>query len=93
VPKASKIASHKKQQRQANNPVVVEQRKKLKKEKTVDAMFKLERTRNNSRTRTVNRCNNCKRPKGVYKYFNLCRLCLIKHAGLGIIPGLKLSSW
>lgn len=97
MPKSSMIVKHGKQQRAANNPQVLENRKKLKlmlkTDQGIDAMMKLNNKRNNSRTRTVNRCKCCKRPRGVYRYFNLCRLCLIKYASQGIIPGLRLSSW
>ena len=97
MPKASMKAKHKKQKDAANNPQVQAHRKELKSmlktENGIEAMMKLNKKRNNSRTRTVNRCKCCKRPKGVYRYFNLCRLCLIKYASQGIIPGLRLSSW
>lgn len=95
--KASMKAKWSKQASQAARLTVINNRKELKsKLKTSDgiqAMFALDKKKNNSRTRTVNRCKCCKRPRGVYRYFNLCRLCLIKYASLGIIPGLKLSSW
>lgn len=95
--KASKTAKWLKQSRQASRPEVIERRRelkaKLKTDEGIQAMFALDKKRDNSRTRTVNRCKCCKRPKGVYRHFNLCRLCLIKYASLGIIPGLKLSSW
>lgn len=97
MPKSSKIAKHNKQKKLASNPKVIKNRKELKKqlktEAGIQAMFALDKRRDHSQTRTVNRCQCCKRPKGVYKYFNLCRLCLIKYASLGIIPGLRLSSW
>lgn len=97
MPKKSKIAKSKKQQRLSNNPVVVERRKtlksQLKTEDGIQAMFALQKRKDLSRTRAVKRCRNCNRARGVYRYFSLCRLCLIKNAGLGIIPGLRLSSW
>ena len=97
MPKASMIAKSNKQELAANNTNVLANRKELKTmlktEQGIQAMMKLNKKRNNSRTRTVNRCKCCKRPRGVYRYFNLCRLCLIKYASQGIIPGLRLSSW
>jgi small subunit ribosomal protein S14 len=46
------------------------------------------RKRDESPVRFVRRCEKCGRPKGVYRYFGLCRCCLRKYATLGIIPGL-----
>lgn len=67
---------------------------KLKTEDGVDAMFAFQkRPKNESITRHVRRCQVCGRPKGVYRKFQLCRLCLIKYAGLGMIAGLTISSW
>jgi small subunit ribosomal protein S14 len=67
---------------------------KLKTEDGVDAMFALQkRPKDESLTRHVRRCQVCARPKGVYRKFQLCRLCLIKYAGLGMIAGLTISSW
>ena len=52
-----------------------------------------EMRRNGSAVRLRNRCQQCGRPKGVYQYFGLCRLCLRKAAALGYVPGLKKASW
>ncbi|MDD2772632.1 MAG: type Z 30S ribosomal protein S14 [Elusimicrobiales bacterium] len=40
-----------------------------------------------------NRCQICGRPRGYYRDFGLCRICLRKMAHEGLIPGLKKSSW
>ncbi|HLB57195.1 MAG: 30S ribosomal protein S14 [Gammaproteobacteria bacterium RIFCSPHIGHO2_02_FULL_42_13] len=45
------------------------------------------------RTRIRNRCRLCGRPRGVYRRFGMCRMCLRKYAMLGYIPGLVKSSW
>ncbi|MFA6433449.1 MAG: type Z 30S ribosomal protein S14 [Elusimicrobiales bacterium] len=44
-------------------------------------------------TRFRNRCQICGRPRGYYRDFGLCRICLRKMAHDGLIPGLKKSSW
>ncbi len=44
-------------------------------------------------TRYRNRCQICGRPRGYYRDFGLCRICLRKMAHLGQIPGLRKSSW
>jgi small subunit ribosomal protein S14 len=40
-----------------------------------------------------NRCKVCGRPRGFYRKFQLCRLCLRKYALQGDIPGVTKSSW
>ncbi|MCG2726462.1 MAG: type Z 30S ribosomal protein S14 [Elusimicrobiales bacterium] len=44
-------------------------------------------------TRHRNRCQICGRPRGYYRDFGLCRICMRKMAHDGLIPGLKKSSW
>ncbi|RLD15540.1 MAG: type Z 30S ribosomal protein S14 [Caldiserica bacterium] len=44
-------------------------------------------------TRERNRCHICGRPRGYYRDFGLCRLCLRELAHRGEIPGLKKASW
>ncbi|MBI4351026.1 MAG: type Z 30S ribosomal protein S14 [Elusimicrobia bacterium] len=44
-------------------------------------------------TRFRNRCQICGRPRGYYRDFGLCRICLRKMAHDGLIPGLRKSSW
>ena len=59
-----------------------------------EALIKLhKRSRNESACRVRNRCESCGRAHGVYKRFNLCRMCLRKNQVLGYVPGLKKSSW
>jgi small subunit ribosomal protein S14 len=43
--------------------------------------------------RYVNRCRVCGRPRGYYRKFQLCRICLRKFALQGDIPGITKSSW
>ena len=45
------------------------------------------------KVRKYSRCLCCGRPRGVYRKFALCRLCLRKKALQGEIPGLTKSSW
>jgi small subunit ribosomal protein S14 len=43
--------------------------------------------------RVRNRCTRCGRPRGYYRRFGLCRICLRELALEGKIPGLRKSSW
>jgi small subunit ribosomal protein S14 len=45
------------------------------------------------KVRVRNRCQICGRPRGYYRRFQLCRICLRQQALLGKIPGLVKSSW
>ena len=38
------------------------------------------------------RCQNCGRPKAVFREYMLCRICFRKHALKGEIPGVKKAS-
>lgn len=49
--------------------------------------------RNDSEVRTKRRCRSCGRPRGVYRKFGICRLCLRIAAMRGDVPGLVKSSW
>ncbi len=39
------------------------------------------------------RCMACGRPRGYYRKFGLCRICLREDAHRGFIPGLTKASW
>ena len=43
--------------------------------------------------RGYTRCKQCGRPRGVYRRFKLCRICLRNLALQGLIPGLVKASW
>ncbi|NIQ38437.1 MAG: type Z 30S ribosomal protein S14 [Proteobacteria bacterium] len=43
--------------------------------------------------RQYNRCSMCGRPRGFYRRFNMCRICLRKYALAGVVPGVMKSSW
>ncbi|MBM4328545.1 MAG: type Z 30S ribosomal protein S14 [Thermodesulfobacteriota bacterium] len=43
--------------------------------------------------REYNRCQVCGRPRGYYRKFNVCRICLRNQALKGNIPGMIKSSW
>ncbi|MDR0376602.1 MAG: type Z 30S ribosomal protein S14 [Spirochaetaceae bacterium] len=45
------------------------------------------------KTRKVNRCRICGRPRGYLRKFEMCRLCFRKLASEGLIPGVTKSSW
>ncbi|MCB0035029.1 MAG: type Z 30S ribosomal protein S14 [Anaerolineales bacterium] len=50
-------------------------------------------TKRKYKVRVRNRCNKCGRPRGYYRRFGLCRICLREEALKGNIPGLVKSSW
>jgi small subunit ribosomal protein S14 len=43
--------------------------------------------------RRRNRCRLCGRPRGYYRKFGVCRICLRKLADWGLIPGVRKASW
>jgi small subunit ribosomal protein S14 len=43
--------------------------------------------------RQVNRCTRCGRPRGYYRKFGLCRICLRELASRGELPGVRKASW
>ena len=43
--------------------------------------------------RLRNRCFRCGRPRGYYRKFGLCRICLRENAHRGFIPGITKASW
>jgi small subunit ribosomal protein S14 len=45
------------------------------------------------KVREYNRCHRCGRPRGYFRKFGLCRICLRELAHKGQIPGLKKASW
>jgi small subunit ribosomal protein S14 len=58
----------------------------------LQAFAKMEKTPK-FQVRYRNRCKVCGRPRGFYRKFQLCRLCLRKYALQGDIPGVTKSSW
>lgn len=63
-------------------------------EDRIEAMRKLsEKPRNSSQVRIHNRCGLTGRPRAYYRFFNMSRIMLRHLANLGLIPGLKKSSW
>ena len=45
------------------------------------------------KVRQHNRCQRCGRPRGYYRDFGLCRICLRELANSGEIVGIKKASW
>lgn len=43
--------------------------------------------------RQYNRCQRCGRPRGYYRKFQLCRLCVRELALRGELPGMIKASW
>ncbi|HNS56878.1 MAG TPA: type Z 30S ribosomal protein S14 [Smithellaceae bacterium] len=43
--------------------------------------------------RAYNRCPICGRPRGYYRKFDMCRICLRKLSLQGELPGVIKSSW
>lgn len=58
-----------------------------------ERMFAKARREPKFKIRQRNRCKVCGRPRAYYRRFELCRVCLRKLAGEGLIPGVKKSSW
>ncbi|MCU0474629.1 MAG: type Z 30S ribosomal protein S14 [Anaerolineae bacterium] len=50
-------------------------------------------TRRKHDVQVRNRCTRCGRPRGFYRRFGLCRICVRELALRGEIPGLVKSSW
>jgi len=48
---------------------------------------------NKFKTRNYNRCGICGRPRGYYRKFGMCRICLRGMSLKGVIPGMIKSSW
>jgi small subunit ribosomal protein S14 len=44
-------------------------------------------------TRRRRRCEICGRPRGVYRKFRICRICLRNLVHQGKVPGLRKASW
>jgi small subunit ribosomal protein S14 len=40
-----------------------------------------------------NRCQLCGRPRAYMRKFGLCRICFRERAVIGVIPGIRKSSW
>lgn len=45
------------------------------------------------KTRSYTRCVRCGRPRGYFRKFGLCRICLRELAHKGEVPGLTKASW
>ena len=45
------------------------------------------------KVRAYNRCQRCGRPRGYYRKFGICRICLRELALSGMIPGMRKASW
>lgn len=43
--------------------------------------------------RAYTRCSRCGRPLSVYRYFQLCRICIRELGHKGQLPGLRKASW
>jgi len=60
----------------------------------MNAMFDLTKMDPNSSHIRIRRiCRVCGRPRGVYRKFGLCRMCIRKALMFGLIPGAKKASW
>ena len=44
-------------------------------------------------SRAYTRCNQCGRPKAVYRKFGICRICFRLMALKGLLPGVRKASW
>lgn len=63
-------------------------------EDKLEAVKKLnKRARDESPSRHQRRCQQCGRPRAVYRKFGLCRIHLREAAMRGDVPGLEKASW
>ena len=63
-------------------------------ERRDEAVIKLnKRKRDENPIRLRRRCRQCSRPKGTYRKFGLCRICLRQAVMRGDVPGVKKASW
>jgi len=45
------------------------------------------------RVQQRNRCQLCGRPRAYMRKFGMCRICFRERAVIGVIPGVRKSSW
>ncbi|HPC47323.1 MAG TPA: type Z 30S ribosomal protein S14 [Deltaproteobacteria bacterium] len=57
------------------------------------SMIAKQRRKPKFKVRVYNRCQLCGRPRGFYRKFGICRICLRNFAMKGEIPGVKKASW
>jgi len=57
------------------------------------SMFEKQKRKPKFKVRFHNRCRRCGRPKGYYRDFGLCRICMRELASNGEIMGVRKSSW
>ncbi len=50
-------------------------------------------TRRKYKVRVRHRCQRCGRPRGYYRRFSMCRICIRELALEGKIPGMIKASW
>ena len=62
-------------------------------ERLIARLKMAELPRNANPTRVRNRCNSTGRPRGSYRKFGLCRICVREMAHAGELPGVTKSSW
>lgn len=85
--KLDKMSQHSQATRFALKKMIVDT--SLSGRERIEGMLKLQkRSRDESRVRIVRRCGCCGRPRGVFRRFRLCRMCIRRFAALGWLPGL-----
>lgn len=57
------------------------------------ALIVKQRRKQKFSTREYNRCSICGRPRGYFRFFGICRICLREKAHKGELPGVVKSSW
>lgn len=63
-------------------------------EEAIEAGEKLQKLPvGSSKSRLNTRCEQCGRPRGVFRRFKLCRICLRNHLMKGDVAGGRKSSW
>jgi len=57
------------------------------------ALIEKQKRKPKFKVRGYTRCTVCGRPRGVFRKFGLCRICLREMAHRGELPGVTKSSW
>lgn len=57
------------------------------------SMIAKQQRKSKYKTRAYHRCSRCGRPRGYFRKFGLCRICLRELAHQGEIPGVTKASW
>ncbi|MDI6716494.1 MAG: type Z 30S ribosomal protein S14 [Actinomycetota bacterium] len=57
------------------------------------SMIAKQKRKQKYKVREYHRCSRCGRPRGYFRKFGLCRICLRELAHQGELPGVTKASW